>query len=118
MVVDEQTERVFLGNAQGSVSMLDARSGRLVRSIPAELNGWLIVDMPHDRVFATGKGVLVLNARSGALRRVLLPQRWTEGVAVDQQSGHVLVSSIALARLTQQNAASGGIMSTLDGARF
>jgi DNA-binding beta-propeller fold protein YncE len=82
VVADEHTGRVFVACTgladpwQGSVNMLDARSLRLLRTIPVETYPTLLaVDGPSGRVVLTnvtaqGTGVLrVLDGRSGQVLR-------------------------------------------------
>ena len=108
LAVDEQTQRVFVegqrSDGQGQVSVLDARSGALLRTIVLgpHLNqtGAIGVDERTQRVFVLGQGldgrgkVSVLEARSGRLLRTLSVGAHPVAVAVNRQTSRVLVSAL------------------------
>lgn len=112
LAVDEQSARVFVatlghlaqGNATGlgSVSVLDARNGRLLRMVHAGV--WpesLAIDSATKRVFvvnnpAHGTGsVTVLDATSGRRLRTVAVGQFPSSAFVDVLHGHVFVGSAA-----------------------
>ncbi len=134
IAVDERTGRVFVVDAdyasrgQGSVTVLDARSGRPVRvtavgpypvaAVVAErtgrvfvLNGGLNLDVPGT--------VSVLDARDGRLLRTIGVQKHPLAAAVDEAAGRVFVASIGntgngyAATVAVLAAASGRVLRTV-----
>lgn len=107
LAVDNRDDRLFTlnggtpGNALvPSVFMLDARSGSLLRTVPAcaspRATPWaLAVDERAARVFiGCSDGVETLDARSGAvLATVPIVAIGPHSVAVDARSGRVFVSN-------------------------
>jgi DNA-binding beta-propeller fold protein YncE len=83
----------------GSVIMLDARSGTLIRTVAlSDSPGPLVVDERAGRVVVLMRGwpgtinhVSILDARSGALLRTLPVGVEANGMAVDQRNGRVFV---------------------------
>ena len=116
LAVDERRGRVYVVNAgEGTLCLLDARSGTLLHTVPVDptpnpdyvLPDTLAVDAARDRVYLStwgplvrvqggltvrGAGLLsVLDARTGALLRRLTVGVAPQAVAVDQRSGRVVV---------------------------
>ncbi|HKC73736.1 MAG TPA: YncE family protein [Chloroflexota bacterium] len=117
LAVDEQTGRVFVANGNnvqvngrpsmldGSVSILDATSGRLVRSVSVGMLPTAVaVDARSGRVFVANKGpvdgnlvplgngaVTVLDARSGAVLRTVGVGTYPTAIAVDERAGRAFV---------------------------
>lgn len=115
--VDAQTDQVFVANQDGTVVVLDGRSGAVVRTVtisPRVLANGVAVDARTGRVFVTSydhgtfKGhVSVLDTRTGAVV-VTRPGGMTGAVAVAAGVRHVFV-------LTNQDvmmldAVSGGVL--------
>jgi len=151
LAADERLGRVFVLSApslgspllRGYVSLLDARSGRLLRTTPVTLGGalgWLAVDRRTRRVFVLGfpdylpvgttpdpvrdaVRVSVLDALSGRLVRALAlplpPQPLGSGafagspLGVDQRTKRVFVSRFDGARVSVLDAASGRLLRTV-----
>jgi len=100
-VVDARTNRVFVGDAlRGTLSMLDAVSGRLLRATPlpgAVYPSAPVVDEQAGRVFVVdGAGVSVLDAGSGRLLHRAVVGRNAPGfpplaVIVDARHGRAFV---------------------------
>lgn len=130
LTVDTRTQRVFVLNyatnsvgdsiGRGTVSVLDAGSGALVRTVPIGQNpADMIVDVQTNRVFVTSDGsgqtnallpyaphghVSVLDARTGRLLHTA-PVGYSPGaLAIDNRTHHVFVVN-------------GGTLSTLDATR-
>ncbi len=102
-------------DAAGRVSMLDTRTGRLLRAIPvASPAGSVAVDAPTGRLFVLhappiGVGsVGVIDAEDGVLLRTVRLAQSPRAVLADPQRGHVFV-------LTQGVAPSRGGVAMLDG---
>jgi YVTN family beta-propeller protein len=117
LAVDEQTGRVFVANGSnvqvngrlsvldGSVSILDATSGRLVRSVTVGMLPTAVaVDVRSGRVFVVNKGpvdgnlvplgngtVTVLDARSGAVLRTIGVGTYPTAITVDERAGRAIV---------------------------
>ena len=101
-VVDERTSRIFVVNertppANSSVSVLDARSGIVLRTTRVGLfAAAAAVDGRTQRVFVTNldsNTVSVLDARSGARLRTIPVGMGPGGVAVDERAGRVFVAN-------------------------
>jgi len=109
LAVDEQGGHVFLAGALNGpdkygvytdhavVRMLDARTGRILRTIATNVAGnavGIAVDAPAGRVFVVFPGAaLVLDARSGAVLRTVAAAQSPRLVALDARSGHVFVAN-------------------------
>ncbi len=115
--VDPRTARVFILNqgyidaadqptGVGSVSMLDARTGAVLRTVPLDVNATaLTVDVRRGRVLASTAGVtsmpenapihpgkvFVLDARSGTIQRVLPVGVAPYAIAEDARTGQAFV---------------------------
>jgi len=151
LAADERLGRVFVLSApglgspllRGYVSLLDARSGRLLHTTPVTLGGalgWLAVDRRARRVFVLGfpdylpvgttpdpmrdaVRVSVLDALSRRLVRALAlplpPQPLRSGafvgspLGVDQRTKRVFVSRFDGARVSVLDAASGRLLRTV-----
>ena len=88
MAVDARSARVLLANRfDNSVSVLDARSGRLVRTVAVGgLPGALAVAVHRARIVITNSGdgsVSLLDAEQGALLRTVYVGARPGAVAVD-----------------------------------
>ncbi len=101
LALDEDTGRVFVLQDDGSIAMVDGRSGRVLRT--TQTGGpnpaGIVADEPAGLVFTRSAGtglddgtINVLDARSGALRRTigtkLLP---LGGPAVDARTGRAFI---------------------------
>ena len=101
LVVDEQTDRAFVAGYlpgsgfQGIVSMLDATSGRLLRTVRIGTHpAALVVDRRAGRVFvASAGGVGVLDARRGVLLRTLALSGPPAAMAVDERRGRIFIGT-------------------------
>jgi YVTN family beta-propeller protein len=132
IVLDEQTGRAFVCNG-GSVSMIDAASGRLLSAIPlpGATGHWLAVD-PRSRhlfVFSNSmpfEAVSVLDAGSGRLlRRLVLGEPSAQSIqstslpngisplAVDPRDARVFVGHFFSNRLSVLDARSGQLVRTV-----
>jgi len=111
-VVDTRTGRVFVANdggGTGSVSVLDAPSGALLRTVTVGPHPFVMaVDGRSSRVFVTSLGAMdaaghltgpgsvsVLDARNGALLRTLPVGVEPAVVAVDERAGRAFVVNVA-----------------------
>lgn len=119
VAVDARTRRVFVLNRGplhdnnvgtrtgfGSVSMLDAATGTVVRTVPVGQNPTSLgIDAPLNRVFVVNEGPLnhsgaslgagsvsVLDAATGRLVQTIAAGHGPMKVAVDERNGHVFVS--------------------------
>jgi len=102
-LVDETTGRVFIASqAGGNISVLDATTGRRVRTValsrvPLGPSAAPILDERTGRVFFaedTARGrVDARDARDGAIVRRIAVGPFPQTLAVDRANGHVLVAS-------------------------
>src|SRR5205085_5786081 len=108
VAVDEKTGRVFITNgagapgqsnvtAGGSVSVLDARSGTVLSTIPVGLAPFaLAVDEKGGLVFVANQrdnNVSVLDARTGKNLDTVSVGLSPYALAVDERSGRVFVAN-------------------------
>lgn len=97
--MDERTNRVLVVNGnfagQGSVSVLDARSGDLLRTVAVQDSPWAIaVDEHTARAFVANgaaASVSVLDARSGRLLRTVAVGQRPVAITVDELTQHAFV---------------------------
>jgi DNA-binding beta-propeller fold protein YncE len=97
--VDERTRRVFVGGFMGfasdGLSMLDARDGRLLRTVkPGSPALAVAVDERAGRVFVARDGAReldVLDAATGTVVRRIHVGALCKAVAVDERTGHAFV---------------------------
>ena len=98
----DRAGRVFVtGGGDGtSVSVLDARTGRLVHTVPTgTYPGIVAVDKGHGHAFVaigdtTGNRVLVLDARTGTVRRTIpIRREIVKAMVVDERTGRAFVVS-------------------------
>jgi DNA-binding beta-propeller fold protein YncE len=113
VAVDAQTARVFVANAgsldgqgrsrgDGSVSMLDARTGAVLRTLSTvQSPSVLAVDARAGRLFVATRGdpsspgsFLILDARSGALLHAVALGLYPTAVAVDERTERVFVTDV------------------------
>jgi outer membrane protein assembly factor BamB len=104
LVVDDQTHRAFVAGYlpgsgfRGIVSMLDATSGRLLRTVRIGTHpAALVVDRRAGRVFvASAGGVGVLDARRGVLLRTLALSAPPAAMAVDERRRRLFIGTTGL----------------------
>jgi len=131
VVVDEQAGRVFVVNhgpltvgaltprRPGTVSVLDAATGALLRTVAVgAAPGAVVVDALANRAFiATGvygdRGVTVLDATSGAVLRIV--DGTVAPLAVDGRHGRVFGAGVA-PRLVNTGAPAPALVRVLDAA--
>jgi DNA-binding beta-propeller fold protein YncE len=102
LVVDDQTDRAFVAGYlpgsgfRGIVSMLDATSGRLLRTVRIGTHpAALVVDRRAGRVFvASAGGVGVLDARRGVLLRTLALSAPPAAMAVDERRRRLFIGTM------------------------
>jgi len=111
-VVDTRTGRVFVANdggGTGSVSVLDARGGALLRTVTVGPHPFVMaVDGRSSRVFVTSLGAMdaaghltgpgsvsVLDAQSGMLLRTVPVGVEPAVIAVDERAGRAFVVNVA-----------------------
>jgi DNA-binding beta-propeller fold protein YncE len=126
LALDMPAHRVFVVSAgDGAVSVLDARSGALLRTIHLDavpsygstgssgLGSWpttsrgivppfgsAAVAALGGRVFVgSGRAVMVLDARSGALLRTVMVTEAVRHLAADPRTGHVFIAGETAVRL-------------------
>ncbi len=122
VVADEQTGRVFvISDVAGQLSVLDARTGTLVRTLP--LGGFAATDERSGHVFlarvlpnATGSHeVIMLDGRTGAVLRHIPVAANPGAPVVDPQTGHVFIASVGPVDASG-NPSTYGTLTILDGA--
>lgn len=146
LCVDEQTARAFISGdsvepsgysvALGTISVLDTRSGAVLRTVPVGANtGPPVVDTRLGRVFVASQAgaghwvgtqtrrvfvagqtentLAMLDARSGAVVRVVSMSGVPTALAVDVRHGHLFVLSASDDTLTMLDAASGRVLRTI-----
>lgn len=105
VAVDERTGRVIIvqtpptqpngrGSLNGSVSLLDPRTGRIVHSTNIGTDiGTVVIDELRQHILVTSRDALsVLDARSGTILRTITTGGGTGNVALDQKTGIAFVS--------------------------
>lgn len=138
VAVDTQQGHVFVGNlgsptsvcatlsgscnVLGIVRMLDARTGRVLRSVKV---GWnplsMVVDEYTHRVFTINRGndqsnsgtVSVLDSRSGQVLRTTIIGESPLGAAVDTRRSHVYVANGNSATVSILDARNGRLLGNL-----
>ncbi len=128
LAVDGRRGHVFVVNADkggsGSVSMLDATTGRLLRTVPVGFVGGFIgftlgvqevvVDSQAGRVFVTRLGrTVLLDAASGRVLRVLGIGVGPGGLAVDERSGRAFMDTAD--GVSVLDGATGRVLRTIPG---
>jgi len=108
MAVDERSARLFvlsragdvsgsLPPTGGSVSMLDTRTGKLLRISPVEVYPWgVAVDERTNRAFVTNtysNTVTMLDATSGIILRTIAVGKGPGALTVDETRGRVFVAN-------------------------
>jgi len=100
IAVSDGTNRVFIACAgttgQGAtVAMLDARSGRVLRTTTVGVGVHdVVVDAPRGQVFvATFKGVSALDARTGAVRHTYALGTVVQRIALDAGTAHLFAAT-------------------------
>jgi DNA-binding beta-propeller fold protein YncE len=106
VAVDEQHGRVFIADVQANgaprVSVLDGRSGAVLRAVDLSQNGCaqndrpraLAVDQRTQRVFIACQRVVVLSAANGSLVATVAVGAVPNAIAVDESTGRVLVAHL------------------------
>jgi DNA-binding beta-propeller fold protein YncE len=116
MAADERLGRVFaLGSFDDSyVSVLDARSGAVLRAIPVGPNARLItVDDRTGRVIVVGDaGMSMLDARSGRLLHVSRLSGAANSIQVDEATGRVFVADAVGTGVSAYNGRTGRLLWT------
>ena len=103
LAADDRSGRVFAANLAGnSISMLDGRTGTLVRKVALGAGTGvyqLVVDGRTERVFAaTDAGLQMIDAQAGRLLRTLaLPGMSNEALLDDEAHGRVVAIESRLA---------------------
>jgi len=97
VAVDDRTGRVFVANDESrDISVLDARSGVVLRTVPVGFATALAVDEVAGRVIVANGGsgtVSVLDAKTGAVVRTLLVGGGPVAVAVDARTHRAFITS-------------------------
>lgn len=97
VAVDDRTGRVFIANEEShSISVLDARSGVVLRTVPVGFATALAVDEKAGRVIVANGGsgtVSVLDAATGAIVRTILVGGGPTAVAVDTRTHRAFITS-------------------------
>jgi YVTN family beta-propeller protein len=110
LALDETTGRAFVASPGSSVSVLNATSGAVLRTVVAgKLLRTVAVDERDGRVFVAdygGGSVSVLDAHSGRIVRTVAVGRGPYALAVDQGTHRVFVANY-----------DGGTVSVLDAGR-
>jgi len=119
IVVDEQAQRIFV-TTQGGVSMLDAVSGTVVRTIHLKSDGepgLAAVDEQRGHVFIeAGTSIYTLDARTAAVLGRAKVGSYTSAVAVAQRAGRVFVTDQKGAYYTL-DARTGAVLKVVRGTR-
>jgi YVTN family beta-propeller protein len=126
LAVDVRRGHLFVADEYDrSVSMLDARTARLLRTVFVDFAPVaLAVDAPADRVFVlqaitqqgnvSGRSRLsVLDARSGALLRTVTIGSARSSLAVDERAGRVFVANADDGRVSVLDAHDGTLRRTV-----
>jgi len=121
VAIDSRTNRAFVAalgygaHSGGGVSVLDATTGVLLRTVPLTGNpGAVAIDTRSGHVFVggvTGQSVTVLDATSGALLRTYPVGDGPHVIAVDERTGRVVVTNANVATITDTDRLIAGICS-------
>ncbi len=124
LAVASAAGRVFVSDGGDAVRVLDAASGRLVRTIHLSplIPSFLAVDERTARVFvsetgaaniATGHTVSVLDARTGAWVRRVSAGQGAGPLVVDEGTDHVFVQDLGASTVVMLNARTGAPLRTI-----
>lgn len=123
VAVDQRLGHAIVGNGDGSVSLLETRGGRVLRTSalatcggPDHLPVAVAVDEQYSRAFVTdhdGGCVDVVDTRSGALLRGVRVGGHPLDAAVDEGRGHVFVANGAGTTVSMLDAHSGRLLRTV-----
>lgn len=118
--VDERTRRAFTSNLDGSVSILDVQTDRLVRTIPLAplaVAPAVAVDSQSGRAFVAGYDyttyhghISTLNVRSGNLLKTVAVGNTANAVAVAERVNHVF--ALSESGVSMLDARSGNLLRT------
>jgi YVTN family beta-propeller protein len=115
--VDEQTERVFVVNSEDrTVSLLDSRTGRLLRTIAVGFYPELVaVDTPSGHAFVgTDEGqVSMLDGRTGSVLQSVQVGTAVADLAVDEQTGRIFGADPDDGTVSLLDARSGAVLATV-----
>ncbi len=115
--VDERTGRVFVVNTQDrTVSLLDSRSGRLVRTITVGFYPELVaVDAPSGHAFvATDEGLVsMLDGQTGSVLQSVRVGTDVADLAVDAQTGRVFGADPDDGTVSLLDARSGAVLANV-----
>jgi len=86
--------------SHGTISVLDAQTGSTIHSVPVSAKGaaffTILVDEPTQHVFvAVGTSIIMLDAASGSVLRIITLQRSIPAMLIDDADGHVFVTETA-----------------------
>ena len=127
VAVDERTARAFVvasntnlsGNALGPgiVSVLDSRTGALLRSVSVgQKPGAVAIDPQTDRVFVANwdsMSVSVLEAQSGRVLQIVAVGLGPTAIAVDTVRRHVFVANRGCNTMSMLDSVSGRVLRTV-----
>jgi YVTN family beta-propeller protein len=114
VAVDTQSGRVFVAWGAHRVSVLDARSGRVLRTLTG-LGRTIAVDEKTRRVFVANPSddtVSVLDAWSATVLRRVRVGHVPDALAVDGRRGHVFVANWGSLSVRMLDAKSGTVLTT------
>lgn len=93
LAVDTRTARVFaIARRGGASSMLDARDGAVLASIPVYGSAVAVDERAGTVLVAGDKGLTILDAATGRVLHIVAMDVAPAGVAVDARSGHAFVA--------------------------
>jgi YVTN family beta-propeller protein len=127
LAVDERSGHVFVTNAlDNSVSVVDARSAAVVRTIPVGhtplavmvdehvSHAFVLGAGPWDNGYSSGQGtVSLLDTRSGAVLHTVSVGIGASALAVDARSGYAFVANSGDGTLSVLDARSGIVVHTV-----
>jgi len=127
LAIDRRTGRLLVANqglpgpgsfmAAGTVSVLDARSGRLVRAVPVGSRPMgIVVDERTGRAFISnnlGGSISVIDTRVGRLLATRAVGPAPDAMAVDQQAAHLFVADVAANTVSMLDARTGAVLRTV-----
>jgi len=99
----------------GSVSMIDTRSGTLIRTIDAgESPTAVAVDARHQRAYVLDAGsVYVLDTATGTLLRTISLRGGDDSLTVDPSTGHVYTASYTTGTVSMFDGGTGRLLQVL-----
>jgi len=127
LAVDDRAGRLLVVNQgmstsgsltiRGTVSVLDARNGQLVRSVTVGQRPMdVAIDARTGRAFISNSvsdTISVIDTRGGRVLATVAAGRQPDAMAVDEQAGHLFVTNVAANTVSMLDARGGAFLRTV-----